>query len=104
MSAFVASVESGEEAVNTKPVDIDGSEARDGNDGVVDEAVWTSPLNGFVVADSAVDDTAVQSRLMHRSLHRFWEVVEGTFVVWNVLETKKLCACLGMVANRKPEA
>ena len=69
LSAFVASVESGEEAVNlsqnrdTKPVDIDGSEARDGNDGVVDEAVWTSPLNGFVVADSAVDDTAVQSRL-----------------------------------------
>ena len=41
LSAFVASVESGEEAVNlsqdrdTKPVDIDGSEARD--DCVVDD-------------------------------------------------------------------
>ena len=90
LSAFVASVESGEEAVNlsqnrdTKPVDIDGSEARDGNDGVVDEAVWTSPPNGFVVADSAVDDTAVQSRLMYSSLYRLLEVVEGTCVVWNV--------------------
>ena len=68
--------------------------------------MWTSPLNGFVriVADSAVNDPAVQSRLMHRSLHRLWEVVEGTFVVWNALETEKLCACRGMVANRKPEA
>ena len=37
LSAFVASVESGEEAVNTKPVDIDGSEARDVNDRVVDD-------------------------------------------------------------------
>ena len=68
--------------------------------------MWTSPRNGFVriVADSAVNDTAVQSRLMHRSLHRLWEVVEGTFVVWNVSETKKLVAFLGRVANRKPEA
>ena len=33
-------------------------EAHDGNDGVVDEAVWTSPLNGFVVADSEFDDDA----------------------------------------------
>ena len=95
MSAFVASVESGEEAVNTKSVDIDGSEARDGNDGVVDETVWTSPLNGFVV---------VQSKLMYISLYRLWEVVEGTFVVWNVSETKKLVAFLGRVANRKPKA
>ena len=50
--------------------------------------------------NSAGVDSVVQSRLGLR----LWEVVEETFVAWNVLETKKLCACLGMVANRKPEA
>ena len=64
MSAFVASVESGEEAVNlsqnrdTKPVDIDGRKARDANDGVVDDV------------NSAGVDAAVQSRLELR----LWEI------------------------------
>ena len=50
--------------------------------------------------NSAGVDSAVQSRLGLRP----WEVVEGTFVAWNVSETKRLCAFLGRVANRKPEA
>ena len=50
--------------------------------------------------NSAGVDSAVQSRLGLR----LWAVVEETFVAWNVLETNKLCECLGMVANRKPEA
>ena len=82
LSAFVASVESGEEAVNlsqnrdTKPVDIDGSEARDVNDGVVDDVDRCA--GGDV--NSAGVDSAVQSRLGHR----LREVVVESLTAWAV--------------------